>query len=383
VQYRKFGRLDWKVSVLGFGAMRLPLTDRDQAHINEPESIRMIRYAIDHGVNYLDSAYPYHMGQSETLVSKALQDGYRERIKIATKLPVRMVQSATDFDRFFDEQMNRLKIKTLDFYLLHGINAQSWHLVRDLGVLQWAERQMAAGRIDHLGFSFHDEYDAFKEIVDAYDNWSLSQVQYNYMDVNKQAGRRGVEYAAGKGLAVVVMEPIRGGLLSKNPPPQVASIWQSAPQKRSLAERALLWVWNQPEISVALSGMSTMEQVTENIAIANRSRPGLLTSDELALYDRVREAYQGLRPIPCTTCGYCQPCPNGVEIPQIFQLYNEAMIFDDHMVGQFRYMGPGGIKEEHRADHCVECCVCMVACPQKIRIPYELKLAHTRLTEKR
>jgi len=379
MQYRKFGRLDWEVSALGFGAMRLPLTDRDPAHVDEPEAIRMMRYAIDHGVNYLDTAYPYHSGQSERIVGQALKDGYREKMKLATKLPARQVESAQDFDRFFNEQIDRLQIDKVNFYLLHGLNSQSWPKVRDLGVLRWAESAMADGRIDHLGFSFHDNIDVFKEIVDAYDNWTLCQIQYNYMDVDYQAGRTGLEYATSKGLAVVVMEPLRGGRLGKEPPEQVKKVWESAPQKRTPAEWGLLWVWNQPEVSVALSGMSTMEQVVENVAVASRSGPGILTADELAVIEWAKEAFHGLSPVPCTSCEYCMPCPNGVEISSIFQIYNEAIMYDDPRTGRFRYRGPDGLKEEQRADQCIECDECVDACPQEIPIPEWLQKVHTLL----
>ncbi|MFC1965458.1 aldo/keto reductase [Chloroflexota bacterium] len=380
MKYRKFGKLDWKVSALGFGAMRMPTTDGNPANIDKPEAIKMIRYAIDNGVNYLDTAYPYHVGQSERLVGEALKDGYRERMKLATKLPARLVESTQDFDRYFNEQLERLQTERIDFYLLHGLNDRSWPKVRDLGVLRWAEVQMAKGYIDHLGFSFHDDYEVFKEIVDAYDNWTLSQVLYNYMDVDYQAGRRGIEYAAGKGLAVVVMEPLRGGGLSKEPPEQVARAWGSATQNRSLVEWALLWVWNKPEVSVALSGMSTMEQVVENVAIADSSGPDMLTTDEMTLIAHAREAYQGLSPIPCTNCGYCIPCPNGVEIPSIFKVYNEATIYDDPRRGYLRYAGgASGLKEEQRADQCIDCGECLEACPQEIPIPEWLKKAHALL----
>jgi len=382
MQYRKFGKLNWEVSALGFGAMRMPLTNRDPASVDEPEAIRMIRYAIDHGVNYLDTAYLYHSGRSEGIVGRALRDGYRERMKLATKLPARIVESAADFDRFLNEQLERLQTK-LDFYLLHGLNSHSWPKVRDLGVLRWAEGAMADGRFDYLGFSFHDEFDVFKEIVDAYDNWTLCQIQYNYMDVDYQAGRRGLEYAASKGLAVVVMEPLRGGRLAKEPPEQVAKVWARAAQKRSPAEWGLLWVWNQPEVSLALSGMSAMEQVMENVAVADRSGPGTLTIDEMALFERVCEAYHGLSPIPCTSCGYCMPCPNGVEIPNIFEIYNEAIMYDDPRTGRFRYRGTDELKEEQRADQCTECGDCMEACPQQIPIPEWLQKAHELLGPRR
>jgi predicted aldo/keto reductase-like oxidoreductase len=378
MQYRKFGKLDWEVSALGFGAMRLPLTDSDPANVDEPESIRIMRYAFDHGVNYLDTAYPYHSGRSERIVGRALQDGYREKMKLATKLPSRLVESDTDFDRFLNEQLERLQTK-IDFYLLHGLNSRSWPQVRDLGVLHWAEGAMAKGHFDYLGFSFHDDFDVFKEIIDAYDNWTLCQIQYNYMDVEYQAGRRGLEYAANKGLAVVVMEPLRGGRLAKQPPEAVAEVWSNAPQKRSPAEWGLLWVWNQPEVSLALSGMSAMEQVVENVASAEHSGPGTLTANELTLIDRVREAYRGISPIPCTNCGYCMPCPNGVEIPSIFQIYNEAITYNDPRTGRFRYRGPNGLKQEQQADQCIECNECLEACPQEIPIPEWLEKAHKLL----
>ena len=220
MQYRKFGKLDWKESALGFGAMRLPVIGEDQSKIDEDQAIKMIRYAADNGVNYIDSAYLYHMGKSEVLVGKALKDGYRQKYKVATKLPARMVEKAEDFDRILGEQFQRLDIDKIDFYLLHGLNKEGWEKVRDFGVLKWAEKQIAKGKIGRLGFSFHDSFEAFKEIIDAYDNWVLAQVLYNYMDETEQAGRKGVEYAAGKGIAVVVMEPLRGGKLSEDPPPK-------------------------------------------------------------------------------------------------------------------------------------------------------------------
>jgi len=379
MKYRKFGKLDWEVSALGFGVMRLPQLNEDMGNVDEPESIRMLRYAIDHGVNYLDSGYMYHNGKSEQIIAKALEKGYREKVRVATKLPVRLVQSADTFDDYLNEQLKRLRMDKLDFYLLHGLNGESWAKVRDWGILDWAEKKMAQGKFSHFGFSFHDDYEAFKSIVDAYDNWTLCQIQYNYMDVDNQASRKGVEYAAGKGLAIVVMEPLRGGKLTQEPPETVAKVWETAKKKRSPADWGLTWVWNQPEISLALSGMSTMEQVVENVAIAERSAPGILTAEELALIDQVREAYHSLIPIPCTACRYCMPCPNGVEIPAIFQIYNDAIMYDDIQMGRFRYQMTDILKEEQRADNCVECSECMEACPQSIDIIEWLKKAHELL----
>lgn len=379
MKYRKLGKLDWKASVLGFGAMRLPLAGKGMGQVDERESIRMVRYAIDRGVNYVDTAYPYHEGKSEGIVGKALKDGYREKVKVATKLPVWLVERARDFDRYLTEQLERLQVEKIDFYLLHGLGSKSWPKVRDLGVIRWAEGAMADGRFDHLAFSFHDDFETFKQIVDGYDNWTFAQVQYNYMDVDYQAGRRGVEYAAARGLAVVVMEPVRGGQLAR-PRGPVAEIWESAPRKRSPAAWALLWVWNQPEVSLVLSGMSTMDQVVENVALADSARPGILSPEELALIDQAREAYKRLIPIPCTGCRYCMPCSSGVEIPTIFELYNDAMTYEDLGAPRWRYRQ---LEEEKRADRCTACGECMEACPQQIDIPAWLEKAHALLAPKK
>jgi predicted aldo/keto reductase-like oxidoreductase len=380
MKYRKFGKLDWKVSALGFGAMRLPVINGDHAVIDEPESIKMIRFAIDHGVNYIDSAYFYHRGNSEVLVAKALRDGYREKVRIATKLPCGDVHVEQDIDRLFNEQITRLQTNKVDFYLLHGLNKTEWPKVRDFGVLKWAERKMAEGQIGHLGFSFHDEYNVFQEIIDAYDNWTMTQIQYNYMDEETQAGTKGLEYANKKGLAVVVMEPIRGGRLAK-PPEKVEKIWASAPVKRTPAEWALRWVWNHPEVATALSGMGNMEQVIENLAYAEHSQPHNLTSDELALIGKARDAYVSLTAVACTGCRYCMPCPNDVDIPRVFESYNEAMIYNNVAEQRRMYNFPGRFKE-HRADKCIKCDLCVDKCPQKLAIPDLLEKAHEFLTAK-
>lgn len=373
MQYRTFGRLDWQPSALGFGAMRLPIIEGDYSRIDEAEAIRMLRHAVDCGVNYIDSAYNYHRGNSEATVGRALGDGYRQRVKVATKLPCWLVKAPEDFDRLLNEQLERLQIATIDFYLLHSLDAESWPKVRDQGVLPWAERAMADGRIGHLGFSFHDDYAVFQEIIDAYDGWTFCQIQYNYMDVEEQAGTRGLKYAADRGLAVVIMEPIRGGALAGRTPPGVQALWDSTPVRRTPADWALQWVWNQPEVSVVLSGMSTFEQVEQNLASADRSGPGTLTAQDLALVDRVREAYRALCSVPCTSCKYCLPCPNGVDIPEVFYIYNDYLMYGDENRSRMFY---GWLDEKTRADKCIECGECLEKCPQKIEIPDWLKKAH-------
>jgi predicted aldo/keto reductase-like oxidoreductase len=379
MQYRTFGKLDWEPSALGFGAMRLPVIDDNPGKIDEPEATRMLRYAIDHGVNYVDTAYPYHEETSETFLGRALQDGYRQRIKLATKLPSWLVKVAEDCDRYLNEQLERLQTETIDFYLLHGLNEERWPKLRDLNVLEWAEKAMADGRIRYLGFSFHDRYDVFQEIVDASDQWTFCQIQYNYMDEEHQAGTRGLKYAADKGLAVVVMEPIRGGQLARNPPQAIAELWDTAAPRRTPADWALQWVWNHPEVSVVLSGMSTMEQVKQNVASASQSGPGTLTADELALIARVRDKYRELCPIPCTQCRYCMPCPSGVNIPRVLEIYNEAIMYNSHQTARAAYNL--WLNKEERADLCTQCAQCEEVCPQEIEIVEWLAQIHQLLDE--
>jgi len=366
VKYRQFGKLDWRPSALGFGAMRLPIIEGDHSRIDEAEAIRMIRYAIDHGVNYVDTAYPYHRGNSEILVGKALEDGYRERVKLATKMPTWLVDSQTDMDRFLDEQLGKLQTDHVDFYLLHGLRKTRWPKLLELDVFEWAENVMADGRIGRLGFSFHDEYALFKEIVDSYDGWTLCQIQYNYMDTHYQAGTRGLRYAASKGLAVVVMEPIAGGMLAVKPPEAIQAIWDEAETGRSPAEWALQWVWNHPEVSLVLSGMSTIDHVIENVKSADRSGPGTLTEAELKLIDRVREKYLEYGFIGCTACGYCMPCPEGLDIPSIFALYNEYYIKGRDRGVLSRY--GENVPPEIQAGRCAKCGRCEELCPQQLPI---------------
>ncbi|MBN1891042.1 MAG: aldo/keto reductase [Thermoflexales bacterium] len=372
MQYRTFGKLDWKVSVLGFGAMRLPLANDGSGKIDEPEATRMLHYAIDHGVNYVDTAYGYHGGESEKVVGRALQGGYRDKVKLVTKLPCWLVKTVDDFDRLLNEQLERLQTDHVDVYLLHALNAGHWDNLTRLGVFDWVEKAQASGRLRHLGFSFHDEYEVFQRIVDGYDKWVCSQVQYNFMDEEHQAGTRGIQYAASKGLAVVIMEPIRGGRLSIAPPPPIREIWETAPIQRTPADWALQWVWNHPEVSVVLSGMSAMQHVEENIASAERSRPGQMTEEELALIGRVRDKYREICPIPCTKCEYCLPCPNEVSIPRILEIYNEALMYNEYGSARLFYSWLG---ENEWADNCIECLECEDKCPQNIDIADWLKKA--------
>lgn len=396
MRYRQFGRCGFEVSALGFGCMRLPYVGSDQSAIREDEAVRMVRYAIDEGVNYVDTAYGYHGGNSERFVGRALADGYRDRVKLATKLPVWLCKSSDDFGRLLSEQLERLATDHVDCYLLHSLNQKSWSKARDMGVLDFLADQLELGRIRHAGFSFHAAYEVFPDIVDSFD-WDFCQIMLNYVDVEYQAGLAGLKYAASRGLAVVVMEPLRGGKLAANLPEEVVAalgmrgidgdsrcvrggvggVGGVSGEGWSPAEWALRWVWNLPEVSVALSGMSSMEQVVDNIRIASDAAPGALTERQLAMLARAREAYMTRTKIACTECGYCQPCPQGVLIPDVFGLYNEAEIFNAWEGSRWIY---GGIVKASRdASKCVECGQCEAACPQQLKVIELLKEAHAAL----
>jgi predicted aldo/keto reductase-like oxidoreductase len=377
MHYRKFGKLDWKASALGFGCMRLPTVGGDSSNIDEPEAIRMLHYAIDHGVNYLDTAYPYHGGNSERVVGRALKGGYRQKVRLATKLPAWAVESQGDFDRYLNEQLEKLQVEHIDFYLLHGMRASRWEKMLEYNILAQAEKALTDGRIGYLGFSFHDSFDVFKSIIDAYDNWTFCQIQYNYMNEQEQAGTEGLEYAAAQGLAVVVMEPLLGGKLV-DPPQPIRELWDTASQKRSPADWALQWLWNKPQVSVVLSGMSTMQQVQQNVASA--SRVGALSAEDLALVGQIRDKYDELCPIPCTQCRYCMPCPNGVDIPRNFAVFNNGVMYNTFGGARRQY---GRIPEDARASACIQCRECEDLCPQSILISEWMPLVHQVLGEGR
>jgi uncharacterized protein len=379
MQYRPFGKTGLQVSALGFGCMRLP-TAGERSAIIEDEASAMLSYAIDHGVNYLDTAYGYHDGESERFVGRYLKaSGNRERVLVATKLPCPRVEVAEDMDRILNEQLDKLQLDHIDCYLLHGLRRERWEQMQRFDVTSWLERAQADGRIGRLGFSFHDSTAALKEILDAYDGWDFCQIQYNFMNTDYQAGTEGLQYAAAKGLGVVVMEPLLGGGLV-DPPESVKALWQESGRDWSPAEWGLQWVWNQPEASLALSGMSTMEHVVENVASAERSGVGSLSDDDLALIARVQEQYEELCPIPCTGCKYCMPCPNGVDIPRNFDTFRRGAMYNKMDDARRRYER---MDEGQRASACIQCRTCEDECPQDILISEWMPYVHEVLGEGR
>ena len=375
MKYRKIGRIDGEFSALGFGTMRLPNLSKE-SEINEPLAIEMIRHAIDNGLNYVDTAWGYHGGNSERLVAKALRDGSRRKVSLATQLPVWEINSLNDCDRIFNEQLARLDTDHIEFYLLHCLHKGVWPKMRDLGVVQWAERLRDGGRMTHIGFSYHDDFDTFKEILD-YRDWTFCQIQYNYVNEKNQAGTEGLKYAASKGVGVVVMEPLFGGALA-HPPEEVQAVWHAAQRDYDPADMALRWLWNKPEVAVVLSGMSAMEHVERNLASAGRSGIGTLDEQDLEVVAKAQTRYEEFSPIPCTKCGYCMPCPTGIDIPAMFSLYNNGVVFRGNSMTLSRnlYVMAG---EDKRASACAACKECEQKCPQDIDISEMMKKVHGEL----
>jgi len=375
--YRPFGQSDFHVSALGFGTMRLPTRSADNKDVDEDLVIAMIRYAIDHGVNYVDSAYPYHGGIGEVVTGKALQDGYRQKVRLATKLPCFLVKEQADFDRLLHEQLKRLDTDYLDYYLLHSVKDYVWEHMQSLRVLDWAEKRMADGKFGGLGFSFHDRFEVFQQMLNDYPDWQVAQIYLNFMTAEQEAGLDGLRLAHERGIATVIMGPIWGGLLTKELPREMTAVYESAPLKRKPAEWALAWLWNQPEVSVVLSGMSTMEQVVENVAWSGKYGVRSLTPKDLAVLEQVKSSYERLNPIACTDCGYCLPCPSGVNIPRVFNTYNIAVAQNDLERQRFAYQN--FIIGVQQADKCIQCGDCEEICPQHLPIREWLTKVHDTL----
>jgi uncharacterized protein len=372
MQYRIVPKNGDKLSVLGFGTMRLPLKGEK---IDEERAINQMRFAIDNGVNYFDSAPPYHGGESEKVLGKALLGGYREKVKIATKLTPFLLREAEDMDKMLSLQLKKLQTDHIDYYLLHGLEAESWSKLLGFGVFEFLEKAKADGKIVNLGFSFHGSLKTFKKIVDAYD-WVMCQILFNFLDEDLQAGVKGLRYAASKNLAVMIMEPLRGGTLAEKLPDKVKRFYDEAKIHRSPAEWGLRWVWNHPQVTLALSGMNDENQVAENIKAAETALPCSMKRSELTVTRNVAESFRGLMKVPCSGCQYCMPCPYGVNIPSNFRIYNDYSMFGDEQRSRVMYgmMLLGGFSGKRSdATLCKDCKKCVDRCPQHIAIPEKLK----------
>ena len=364
MENRKFGNTGLTPSILGFGMMRLP--KRADGTIDEEWAIKTLRNAIDNGLTYVDTAYVYP--DSERVTGLCLQDGYREKVVLATKTPVSHFKCEEDFDRILNEELERLQTDHIDVYLLHALSDERWEYVKKFNVLEKMEKAKAEGKIRHIGFSFHDSYESFKRILNAYDGWEFCQIMLNYMDVNYQAGMAGLEDAHEKGLAVVIMEPLRGGALA-NVPEDVAAILPKSP-----VESSLDFLWNLPQVNVVLSGMNSTEQVEQNMEYAARAHAGMLSHEEVHAMLMAGNKMRSHISIPCTACNYCNVCPKEIAIPDIFAMYNRAQQDGDSV----RAMNEYRALEDRNQSACIECGACASACPQQINVPEELKKLHKR-----
>ena len=376
MQYRRIDKTGDDLSILGFGCMRLPQKKGTpgEGPIDEPRAEKQLKMAIDRGVNYLDTAMPYHMGASEPFLGKVLSNGYRQKVKLATKLPHWSVEAADDMDRLLRSQLKRLKTERIDYYLIHALSGDSWEKMEALGVCDFICRAKESGLITNAGFSFHGDRKAFERIVDSFD-WDFCQIQFNYLDRKHQAGIKGLKYAASKGLGVIVMEPLRGGLLAREAPPEVAKSLDGAEQKRTPVEWALRWVWNHPEVTVLLSGMNDEAHIAENLRIADEALPESLSEAELDLVKQASRIYLSMMKAGCTGCYYCMPCSSGVDIPTCFEYYNQLHLFHNVRWAKLGYIARvGGLfAPPGRASQCEECGECEEVCPQKLPIQDLLK----------
>ena len=364
MQYRILGKTNEKVSVLGFGCMRLPTVEGENEKIDMEKAVGMVRYGIDNGINYLDTAYFYHGGKSESFVGEVIKDGYREKVHIATKLPLGNVNCEEDVEKIFNEQLSRLGVDCIDFYLLHAVNNDSWdNRVVKYDIMPKLEKLKEQGKIKHIGFSFHDDLWVFKKVIDAYDGFEFCQIQFNYIDVDYQAGVEGLEYAASKGLGVIVMEPLLGGKLAM-PHENVAS---KLGKNKTPVEWALDYVWNYPEIGMLLSGMGSMQMVEDNLGYADKAEAGMLGKADIDMLAEAKKAFDEMNLVPCTGCEYCLPCPEGVLIPKVFSAFNNITAGGRRLVKE---IFPD---IEENAGLCKKCGKCEKAYPQHIEIAEMLR----------
>ena len=378
MQYRTYGKLGYQVSAFGMGCMRLPKIVKDgKSSVDREKAYEMIRYAADNGVTYFDSAYGYHGGASEEVLGEALEGGRREKVKIATKQPFMVMHTQADIRKNLEATLKKLRTSYIDVYLIHNINQGNWENIKQRKVIEEYEKFRSEGLIRAIAFSYHGTNPCFKQVLDFYD-WGMCQIQQNFMDIDKEATVEGIRQAGKKGCALAIMEPIRGGYLAF-PPPAIQAIYDEYPQKRSAVEWAFRHLINFSEISTILSGVTTLEQLKENIAIFSKPDmvPGSFSDAEEKLLTRVREKYTSLASIPCTACEYCMPCPQGVNIPGVFSRFNDGVMYASFEPAKRGYWFMGNMKSD--ATRCVECGECETKCPQNISIMQELKNCHEKL----
>jgi predicted aldo/keto reductase-like oxidoreductase len=373
MQYRTMPNSSDQLSVLGYGCMRLPtrVGGRSSSLIDKDAAVRQIRMAIDAGVNYLDTAYVYHMGAAEAFLgTHVLKDGYRERVNVATKLPCLTIHKKEAIRTTFERQLQRLQVDTIDYYLLHSLDGPAWDRMVSLDVVPFMDSIRAGGQIRKMGFSFHGRKDDFVRIVNAYD-WDFAQVQFNMVDEQFQAGIEGIRHAHARGMGVIVMEPLRGGSLVGRIPPEVQRIYDAAKIKRAPVDWALRWVLDHAEVTLVLSGMNNDEHIRQNLAIVEDCLPGSMTAQEHDIVAQVRETYARLLQVRCTSCAYCMPCPSGIDIPAAFKNLNDYHMFSkwEARINHAMYLGVRTVDGQPRwTTSCSDCGTCEKKCPQEIPV---------------
>ncbi len=375
MQYVDFKHDGKKVSRFGLGCMRLPKTKDAEGNeiIDRPEAIALIRKAIDSGVNYIDTAYFY--GESEEVVGLALKDGYREKVILATKLPVSNLTCKEDLQKYYDEEIERLQVEHIDVYFLHNLFEANWEKVLKFDALDFMVDLKKQGKISYIAVSMHGTNAHFEKVID-YFNWDLAMIQYNYYDKYNQAGQKGLKYASAKGIPVVSMESLHGGMLAQDVPEKVEAAFGDWKKDTSNVEKAFMWLYNQPEVTVVLSGSSSMEQLEDSLRIFENAKCGVLSDEENALFDDARKVWESFVNIECTGCNYCMPCPAKVDIPLVFHVWNEIA----KTPAQKWLYNVMLVQSGKDVTKCVECGKCSKVCPQKFDIPARLKEAHAALS---
>ena len=372
MQYRLIEKTGDEISALGFGAMRLPLKN---GKIDREKAGKLIYHAIDNGVNFIDTAYIY--GDSEKFLGEILTEEYRKKVKICTKLPSINIRKYEDMENALNEQLKRLKTDCIDYYLIHSVDLKTINRFLKKGLLKFITKAKNEGKIKHIGFSYHGSKEEFELVVDGYD-WDVVMVQYNYFDENVQASIEGIEHAASKGMGIFVMEPLKGGILAGRMPVEAEEIFKKANPNKSTAQWALEWVLNNRNITCVLSGMGEIEQLDENLKVADKTTPMSMSFEDLETVELVKRVMRNSLKINCSTCGYCMPCPRDVNIPECMKIYNEKFLFNNKgflntsAMDYYQYLS-GAMGKASYAGRCNACGRCLRKCPQKLDIIAELK----------
>ena len=365
--YRELGKTGLKLFPLGIGTVRLPIKNDDFSDVDYEKAVSVLRHAIDSGINYIDTGFTYHYnGNGEKAVGMALEDGYRQKVNLGAKLPLWLCNSLEECKDMVEGQLKRMNTDYFDLYFIHALDSESWKKAKSLNILGYIEELKNKGKIKYIGFSFHDNFDVFKEITDSY-KWDFCLIQLNYLDTEYQAGIKGLEYAYSKGMGVLIMEPLKGGQLAQEPPESIKEIWNKGEVKRSTVQWGLDFLYNRKEVTCVLSGMNTFEMIDENVAYAENAYPNCISDHDIRLYDEVKEKLTKLIKIPCTRCRYCMPCPFGVDIPANFEYYNTGHMYET--IDFTKKFYNRAIFDPKRSTNCTGCRTCVDKCPQNIDIP--------------